>query len=75
MKETSGILQRWVSANSKNTFKLYTCSWNRGDKILATGDTLNNKNNNKYQNYLKLINILKFNGINFLAGQEETFRK
>jgi hypothetical protein len=46
-----------------------------GDKIAATDDILNNKNKNKYQNYLKHINILKFNGGNFLTGQDVKFQK
>lgn len=64
-----------MSTKIKNTFKRYTCLLNMGDKIAATDDILNNKNKNKYQNYLKHINILKFNGGNFLTGQDVKFQK
>ena len=64
-----------MSSKSKITFKIYTWLWNTSCKSLATFDILNHKNNIKFQNYLKHINILKFNGRNFLTDQEVTFRK
>jgi len=74
-KEIFWQYAQMISTKSKITLKIYICLWNGGDNSVATVDILNNNNNKKYQNYLKHINILKFNGRSFLTDQEVTVRK